>query len=61
MPAAFGPPEQPPDVRLAVRAWNLLGGVEWAGIELVAETLGYTDLELLMHQLVVIRERQRDD
>jgi hypothetical protein len=48
-------------VRLAVRAWNLLGGVEWGGIEMVAETLGYTDLELLMHQLVVIRERQRDD
>ena len=40
---------------------NLLGGVEWAGIELVAETLGYTDLEFLIHQLVVIRERQRDD
>ena len=59
-PEAFGPPDQPQDVRLAVKAWNLLGGIDWAGLPLVAEILGYDDIELLITQLVVIRDRERE-
>jgi hypothetical protein len=47
-------------VHLAVRAWNLLGGIDWAGLPLVAEILGYDDIELLITQLVVIRDREKE-
>jgi hypothetical protein len=60
-PEAFGPPQQPPDVRLAIKAWNLLGGVlDWSGLSLVAEILGYDDIELLIAQLVAIRDREKE-
>jgi hypothetical protein len=45
-------------VVLAIRAWNMLGGMEWAGIEVVAEVLGYDDLEVLVTQLQTIRAFQ---
>lgn len=41
-----------------MRAWNLLGGLDWAGLHTVAEILGYDDIELLVTQLAVIRDRQ---
>lgn len=44
-----------PDAALAMRAWYLLGGMDWAGIPLVAEILGYDDMELLITQLAHIR------
>lgn len=54
------PPGSPPsDVALAIRAWNMLGGMEWAGIPLVAELLGYEDLDILVAQLETIRDSQR--
>lgn len=46
-------------MRLAIHAWNLLGGMEWAGLETVADLLGYDDIELLIYQLTVIRDHQR--
>lgn len=53
MPAA-GPPLE---MALAVKAWNLLGGaVDWVGLPIVAELLGVVDLELLIRQMVLIRE-----
>ena len=56
----FGPPEQPQDVRLAVKAWNLMGGIDWAALPVVAEMLGFSDIEKLIVQLVAIRDRQRE-
>lgn len=47
-------------MHLAIRAWNLLGGIDWAGLPLVAEILGYDDIELLITQLVVIRDREKE-
>ena len=42
-----------------MRAWNLMGGLDWAGLPLVAEMLG-ADIEILAEQLAVIREQQAD-
>lgn len=38
----------------------MLGGLEWAGIPLVAELLGYEDVEILITQLQAIRKFQDD-
>lgn len=47
------------DEQLAVRAFNFLsnghGGIDLAGLPLVAEYLGIADVEMLMHRLYVIR------
>lgn len=47
-----------PATALAIRAWNMLGGMDWSGMTLVANVLGYDDMELLMLQLETIRNRQ---
>lgn len=36
----------------------MLGGMEWAGIETVADLLGYDDVEILVTQLATIRDFQ---
>ena len=46
---------------MAVKAWNMLGGMEWAGISIVAEILGYDDIEILITELATIRDEQRKD
>jgi hypothetical protein len=44
---------------LAVQAWNLLGGViDYTGLPIVAELLGVADIERLIYQLVLIRDRK---
>lgn len=37
-------------------AWNLMGGIDWAGLPVVVEVLGVTDVDRLVRQLVTIRE-----
>lgn len=54
--AALQPGPPPVESALAVRAWNMLGGLDWAGLDQVAEILGIEDKEALVNQLVVIRE-----
>jgi len=39
-----------------VQAWNMLGGLEWSGVEIVAEVLGVEDIETLIAQLVALRD-----
>jgi hypothetical protein len=46
----------PAGAELAIAAWNMLGGLDWSGLPLVAEVLGIEDIEMLVAQLVVIRE-----
>lgn len=41
-----------------MQAWNLLGGLEWGGIEAVSEMLGIDDVETLIVQLAVLRDNQ---
>ena len=43
---------------LSRRAWNLLGGMKWEGIEAIAEVLGIEDVERLILDLVTIRDFQ---
>jgi len=52
-------PAQPDDVALAVRAWNLLGGLDWSGLQTVCELLGVTDPETLIYQLAALRDRDK--
>ena len=56
MPVPPGPP--PTDFALAIRAWKLLGGLDYDGMPIVAEMLGIDDIELLIRQLVLIRDFQ---
>jgi hypothetical protein len=39
----------------------VLGGLEWQGIETVAEILGLRDIERLVAELTVIRDFQRPE
>jgi hypothetical protein len=39
-------------------AWNMLGGLEWAGIDRVADILGIDDREALVAGLITIRKWQ---
>jgi hypothetical protein len=48
------------DAALAIRAWNLMGGIDWAGLPVVAEMLGFDDPEILITQLAQIRDAQRN-
>lgn len=36
----------------------MMGGIDWAGIGVVAETIGIIDIEWLINQLLVIRNFQ---
>jgi hypothetical protein len=51
----FQPANPPPDVVLCIRAWNMLGGLDWAGLDTVLDVLGIEDPEILIAQLVVLR------
>ena len=46
---------------MAVKAWNLMGGMDWAALPIVAEVIGYTDIEKLVVQLVAIRDASRKE
>jgi len=44
-------------LQLSIKAWNLLGGqIDWAGLPVVAEMLGIDDIELLVMQMMQIRD-----
>ena len=45
---------------LSIRAWNIMGGIDWAAIPVIAEMLGIDDIETLVLQLVAIRDAQRE-
>ena len=45
---------------MAHRAWNMMGGLDWAALPVVAEVLGVQDIELLLIELIAIREYQND-
>ena len=45
---------------LSIRAWNIMGGIDWAALPVIAEMLGIDDIEALVLQLVAIRDAQRE-
>jgi len=44
---------------VAVRAWNLMGGLDWAALPIVLEMLGVEDPEPVIHQLILLRDHGR--
>ena len=52
-------PTASPDDAVAFRAYSLLsngmGGIDWAGLPLVCEWLGVSDVDGLLHRLSVIK------
>lgn len=44
---------------LAVRAWNLMGGLDWQALPIVAEILGIAEIEPFIARLLAIRDWQR--
>ncbi len=62
MPDAIRPKTAPPPcVENAIAAWNIMGGLDWNAIDVVAEMLGILDIETLITQLVAIRDSTRDE
>jgi hypothetical protein len=39
-----------------VRAWNLLSGLDWQGLELVAEMFGVRDVESWIDDIATLRD-----
>ncbi|WFP48509.1 hypothetical protein PL263_10330 [Methylomonas sp. EFPC3] len=56
MPGGTNQP-QPDQLKLAVDAWNIMGGLDWAGLPVVAELLGVQDIESLIYHLKLIRDQ----
>jgi hypothetical protein len=45
---------------LAIRVWNTLGGLDWAGLETACDVFGVDDVDLMIHRLVAIRDFQAE-
>lgn len=39
----------------------MLGSLDWSGLPTVAEILGYDDIELLVAQLIAIRDHGKEE
>ena len=53
----------PSEFALSVKAWNLMGGLDWLALPVVADMLGLQDIERLVADLATIRDwykRSRD-
>jgi hypothetical protein len=55
----FHPGPPPPESSQAVEAWNIMGGLNWSALPIVVELIGVDDVELLIEQLVIIRNKQK--
>jgi hypothetical protein len=45
---------------LATHVWNMLGGLDWAGLPVAAELYGITDIDSLVRHLIVIRDYRHE-
>ena len=48
----LNPTPPPPECRLSIEAWNLLGGLDWQGIDWVVDYLGIPDRNALVLDLI---------
>ena len=48
-------------MQAAVAAWNLMRGIDWAALPVVVELFGVREPEILIAQLVAIRDQQHKD
>jgi hypothetical protein len=44
---------------LSLKAWNLMGGIDWTAVPVVAELMGIKDIEALIADLATIRDWQK--
>jgi len=44
---------------MAVAAWNIMGGLDWSALPIIVEMLGVREPDVLITQLVAIRDAQR--
>jgi hypothetical protein len=49
------------DERMALKAWQMLGGCDWSGLPMVAEILGIDDIEGLARSLAHLRNELHKD
>jgi hypothetical protein len=47
-------------VASAVEAWNMMAGFDWAALPMVCDVLGISDPEILIRQLMHLRDRPTD-
>lgn len=43
---------------IAIKAWNMMKGIDWQALPLIAEMLGVVELESFITQLITIRNYQ---
>lgn len=54
----FQPGDLSDENKLVVRAWNMMGGsLDWVALPTVAGLLGIEDIDLLVHELIHLRDR----
>lgn len=54
------PPPAPPEFLPAIKAWNLMRGLDWQAIDTVAALIGAEeDLEMLIHDLATLRDHSQ--
>jgi hypothetical protein len=58
-PAGLPAPAAPACAALAVRVWNFLGGLDWAGLPTAMQIFGVQDPDTLIHALVAIRDHNK--
>ena len=55
----FVPAPPPTNAVRAVDVWNMLGGeIDWSALPIVVELLGINDADVLIRDLIVIRDVQ---
>lgn len=43
-----------------IRAWNMMGGIDWSALPVVAELIGIDDVELLVDGLMQIKAKEAE-
>jgi hypothetical protein len=43
-------------MHIALKAWDMMRGLDWHALPIIAEALGVTDIEMFIEQLITIRE-----
>lgn len=57
LPAPIQPGPPPPDAIPALDAWRMMGRtIDWTALPLVVDVLGVDDVELLLANLIVLRD-----
>jgi hypothetical protein len=47
--------------KAALKGWQLMGGLDWAALPIVAEIIGVNDIESFVELLVLIRDKRREE